>query len=66
MSPHAGSTGVCDTVNIPVPWDPAFLVQWDSMLAALSAHLQAAGTFAAITLVRLTGINRTTEELRLP
>jgi len=66
VSPHAGATGVCDTVNIAAPWDPVFLAQWDSMLAALSAHLKSAGTYNAITLVRLTGINRTTEELRLP
>jgi hypothetical protein len=25
VSPHAGETGVCDTVNIAAPWDPAFL-----------------------------------------
>jgi len=36
------------------------------MLAALAAHLKAAGTYNAITLVRLTGMNRTTEELRIP
>ncbi len=66
VSPHAGETGVCDPDNIAAPWDPAFLSQWDSMLAALSGHLKAQGTYNAITLVRLTGINRTTEELRLP
>ncbi len=66
VSPHAGETGVCDPVTIPAPWDTAFLAQWDAMLAALSAHLKSAGTYNAITLVRLTGINRTTEELRLP
>jgi hypothetical protein len=66
VSPHGGQTGVCDTVNIAAPWDPIFLAQWDSMLAALSAHLKNAGTYNAVTLVRITGINRTTEELRLP
>ncbi len=66
VSPHAGETGVCDTDTIPPPWDKAFLAQWDAMLAAVSAHLKSAGTYNAITLVRLTGINRTTEELRLP
>jgi probable HAF family extracellular repeat protein len=66
VSPHDGETGYCDTDNIAAPWDPAFLAQWDAMLAALSAHLQRAGTYSAITLVRLTGINRTSEELRLP
>ena len=66
VSPHGGSTGVCDSVNEAAPWDPAFLAQWDAMLSALSAHLKVTGTYGAITLVRLTGINRTTEELRLP
>jgi uncharacterized protein (TIGR03437 family) len=66
ISPHGGQTGVCDSVNIAAPWDPVFLAQWDAMLGALSAHLTAAGTYNAITLVRLTGINRTTEEMRLP
>jgi hypothetical protein len=36
------------------------------MLGALAAHLKTTGTYSAVTLVRLTGINRTTEELRLP
>jgi hypothetical protein len=66
VSPHAGETGVCDTVDIPAPWDAAFLAQWDSMLSALSAHLKSTGAYNSITLLRLTGINRTTEELRLP
>ncbi len=66
VSPHGGQTGVCDTDSIPAPWDPAFLAQWDAMLAAVSTHLKSVGTYGAISLVRLTGINRTTEELRLP
>ncbi len=66
ISPHSGKTGQCDAETIAAPWDPAFLRQWDSMLAALSAHLKSAGTYDAVTLLRLTGINRTTDELRLP
>jgi len=66
VSPHDGETGHCDSDMIAAPWDPAFLAQWDAMLANLSAHLKSAGTYSAITLVRLTGINRTSEELRLP
>jgi hypothetical protein len=65
VSPHQGETGFCDTDNIAAPWDPAFLAQWDAMLANLSAHLKSAGTYT-ITLVRLTGVNRTSEELHLP
>jgi uncharacterized protein (TIGR03437 family) len=66
VSPHSGQTGVCDTVDLPPPWDTAFLTQWDFMLSALSAHLKSTGAYNSITLLRLTGINRTTEELRLP
>ena len=32
----------------------------------MAAHLKTAGTYNAVTLLRLTGINRTTDELRLP
>ena len=68
VSPHDGLTGFCEMTSIAAPWDPAFFAQWDAMLAALSAHLKSAGTYSAITLVRLTGINRSggSEELRLP
>src|SRR4029077_15853919 len=66
VSPHGGATGICDTDNIAAPWDPAFLSQWDAMLSAVSAHLNSAGTYNNITLVRITGINRPREELRLP
>ena len=61
-----GQTGVCDSEIIAAPWDTAFLKQWDSMLAALSAHLKSAGTYDAVVLLRLTGINRDTDELHLP
>lgn len=66
ITPHDGQTTECQPETIAAPWDPAFLSQWDAMLAALAAHLKSAGTYGAITLLRLTGINRTTEELRLP
>jgi uncharacterized protein (TIGR03437 family) len=66
VSPHSGETGVCDSVNIAAPWDPGFLAQGDAMLTALSAHLKSANTYDVINLLRITGINRTTEELRLP
>jgi uncharacterized protein (TIGR03437 family) len=66
ISPHSGATGLCQSVTLAAPWDPAFLNRWDTLLSALAAHLKSAGTYDAITLLRLTGINRTTEELRLP
>jgi len=71
ISPHAGLTGVCQAETITAPWDPAFLSQWDAMLAALANHLKTTfvngeSEYDAIQTLRLTGINRTTEELRLP
>ena len=62
----AKGNGVCKSETIAAPWDPAFLTQWDDMLAALAAHLKSTGTYSAVTLLRLTGINQATEELRLP
>ena len=66
ISPHSGATGTCDSETLAAPWDSAFLNQWDAMLVALSAHLKTAGFYHSVTLLRLTGINRTTDELRLP
>lgn len=66
FSPHGGATGVCQSATLAAPWDPAFLGRWDSLLAAVASHLTSAGTYGAVRLLRLTGINRSTEELRLP
>jgi len=55
-----------NTIIISAPWDPIFLKEWDSLLAHISQHLKSAGTYDALVSLRLTGINRTTCELRLP
>jgi hypothetical protein len=54
--------GSCVATTIAAPWDPAFLSQWDSMLAAVAAHFKNMGTYSAVTSLRLTGINRTTAD----
>jgi len=69
-SAHQG-LGNCISGSIAAPWDAAFQAQWQNMLAALSGHLQnaKAGTVSeldTISMIRLTGINRTTDEFRLP
>ncbi len=66
ISPHSGATSNCIPETIAAPWDPNFLSSWNDMLNNLSSHLKMAGTYSNVTLVRLTGINRTTDELRLP
>jgi hypothetical protein len=64
-APQGGAKD-CNSETIAAPWDPAFLAQWDAMLAAVAAHLKSAGTYGAVTLLRLTGINRNSDELHLP
>lgn len=66
-SPHQGlAKPVCETVDIAAPWDPVFLAEWDAMLAAVAQHLHDIGAYDSVVLIRLTGINRTTDEFRLP
>src|SRR5262249_53550491 len=66
ISPKDGKTGNCQPDRIAIPWDPAFQTNWSSMLSALSGHLRKQGSYSNLTLLRLTGINRTSDELRLP
>jgi len=66
ISPKDGNTGVCQTDIVTIPWENAFLNSWNAMLTNLSAHLKNTGTYSDVTLLRLTGINRTSDELRLP
>jgi len=66
ISPKDGQTTNCQPDTITIPWEPAFLANWSLMLSNLSAHLKQQGTYSNLTLLRLTGINRTSDELRLP
>lgn len=59
-------SGTCNAVRIAAPWDPVFQREWSAMLATVAAHLRATGMYDRVVAVRLTGINRTTAELRLP
>ncbi len=56
----------CLPETIAAPWDTLFLAQWSSMLDSVSAHLKHAGTYDAVVLLRLTGINKDSDELHLP
>jgi hypothetical protein len=66
VSPHNGATGACQPLTMAAPWDATFLARWDALLTAVAAHLKSTGNYDAVTILRLTGINRTTEEFRLP
>ncbi|HLG97674.1 MAG TPA: IPT/TIG domain-containing protein [Bryobacteraceae bacterium] len=67
VSPREGvGQSTCNPETIAAPWDPVFQSEWAALLGAVAAHLKSAGEYQALTSVRLTGINRTTSELRLP
>jgi hypothetical protein len=66
ISPHSGQTSNCIPEIIAAPWDTNFLAAWKNLLSVLANHLKTVQTYDNVTLLRLTGINRTTDELRLP
>jgi hypothetical protein len=63
---QGGKLGQCIPIVMPPPWDAAFLAEWDKMLNALAAHLKTTGAYSIVELLRLTGINTNTDELKLP
>jgi hypothetical protein len=67
VSPREGvGQSTCNAETIAAPWDSAFQSEWAGLLGAVTAHLKSTGAYGAVTSIRLTGINRTTSELRLP
>jgi hypothetical protein len=66
FSPSDGQSNNCQTETIAAPWDTNFLGAWDGMLTAVSNHLATNGNYSAVKLLRLTGINRNSDELHLP
>lgn len=62
-APHAGK-GKCSPVDMPPPWEDAYQTAFRRVLDTTAAYLKAHG--ADLAVVKLTGLNATTEELRLP
>jgi hypothetical protein len=57
----------CDVVDLPVPWDPAYQAAFLSVWKAVRDRIsQIPGGMEAVRIVKLTGVNRITAELRLP
>lgn len=64
----------CSLLSQPSPWDPTYLKEYGKMIDALAAHLRGlsvagqppAAAWNALQVVKLSGINVSTEELRLP
>jgi hypothetical protein len=64
--PRRPSDSTCITESLPAPWDSTFLGRWDLMLDSVSAHLKSTGAYDAVVLLRLTGIDKDSDELHLP
>ena len=56
----------CLQDTLAAPWDPGFLALWDEMLDSVSTHLKSIGMYDNVVLLRLTGINKDSDELHLP
>jgi hypothetical protein len=55
------------SAKIPVPWDSKYLEYWTGFIKDFAEHLKSMPEiYKNITLIKLTGINETTLELRLP
>jgi len=63
-APHGGATGKCLPVNMPPPWDGGYQQAFAAFVKRTAHYVQSKGV--QIVVVKLTGINSTTEELRLP
>jgi hypothetical protein len=64
---RGGANRACMTVEMGVPWDPGYQAAFLESFTALARHIRARpGGWEALRIVKLTGINRLTEELRLP
>lgn len=69
-SAHQGR-GKCEQVIMATPWDQTFQAEWAYMLSQLSAYLKAVTyrnvrEYDAVAIVRVTGLDRTTDEFRIP
>ncbi len=56
----------CISEQLALPWDGNYIAAYADLLQQLSAHLKAQGWYSSMTMLRLTGINTLTDELRLP
>jgi len=63
---HHSGLGKCWPVPMPPPWSDEYLRAFDDMLNRVSQHLRQTGALSQVAVVKLTGMNGITEELRLP
>jgi hypothetical protein len=64
---HEGKADKASELTIPVVWDEKFLAIWTRFVTELATHLKSKPElYDIITVVKITGINRETIEIRLP
>lgn len=65
--PLQGKAEKAVEADIPVVWDPVFLQSWNEFVDALATNLKSNPKYYnALTIVKMTGINFHTAEIRLP
>lgn len=63
---HHNGEGKTVPVTMPVPWDAAYVRAFGAMLSGVADHLRETGALPDVAVVKLTGINTDTDEIRLP
>jgi hypothetical protein len=66
FSYDAAMANGCNTIVIAAPYDPAYLMAFRELIQHLAQHLRGTGVYAKLSMLKLVGINTTTDELRLP
>jgi hypothetical protein len=63
---HHDGAGPCQAVAMPPPWGDDYQGAFADMLGEVARHLRDTGAARDLAVVKLTGLNTETEELRLP
>src|SRR5215467_5545952 len=63
---HHQGVGPCVNIAMPPPWARGYQHAFAEMLEHVASHLRATGAMADVAAIKLTGLNTTSEELRLP
>ena len=63
ITTEAADGNFCQSQSVPIPWDPVFLRKWTAFVAAFGARY---ANDPHISEVKITGINTTTNETKMP
>lgn len=63
---RGGANRACTTIEMGVPWDKGYQDAYVALWRAIADRTKLRGASDLVRIVKLTGVNRITEELRLP